>query len=54
MRNFEVLMAMVIPAESFAEAERIGQKIMSDSFEATKGEYPKRFMTYSIIKGELT
>lgn len=52
MRKFIAVVRLEFEAESFADAEGQVLKTASDAFNTSKGKYPKRFDTLTIMKGE--
>lgn len=52
MRNFDVIVQIRVPAESFAEAERKTHEVMVAAFNNTERNIPLEFMTLSIMKGQ--
>lgn len=53
MRSFEVLVAMRIHANSFADAEKRAHRVMVAGFNESDGEQPSEFSTLSIVKGDI-
>lgn len=51
MREFEVVIAVRVKVNSFAGAEKVAHRIMSDAFNAAGGENPIYFDTLAITKG---
>jgi hypothetical protein len=53
MRIFRALVSIEVPANSFADAEKKIHNSMVSAFNQSEGEYPSRFDTLLIDKGEM-